>query len=1015
MCRKRNRERVLEFSKTRAQTRTIDVPATGEFNSNDRFFAYEAPMNDQEAHRTPHSMTRQFGRNYLRISLIPFLLLLISMAVGAVAAKHYWMDPVERSMHALGREAGNELQLLGEKIIRNKARDVAREVAIYLQAHPGLSVESLAPRTDFRDIATQKVGESGYTCLYEAGTGIMRVHPNAKLINRDLHALAAKLPSWWSVFEPALAGRETAGYYDWLEPDGSRRKKYMAITPVPARPAGKTLMVAATTYIDEFYKPIYAMHHKVAQTAAAYRTFFNRRGAAVAGAAIVLLLITFACVYFLGSRSALSYIRPIEKLAKAAKYLAAAHWEAVDTEGPMFQRKDEIGILAQEFLYMQQQLKSMVTCLEEQLTELRRTQMELEKSESHYHSLFDGMPVGLYRTTPDGRIVDANPKLVQMLGYPDRETFLACDATEVYADDDGRGRWQAHMEKSRDFHRAEIRMRRYDGGVIWVENYSRAVRDADGRILFYEGSLKDITEAKCTEAALMESQAKYKALYEEAKRAEEVYRSLLNSSADAIVIYDMQGRTKYISPAFCSLFGWSLAELEGRRIPFVPDSEQERTAAVIRDLVESGKGCQGFETRRYTRDGKLLEVSISASRFDDHAGAPAGILVMIRDISERRSLEMQLLRAQKMEAIGTLAGGIAHDFNNLMMGILGNISLMLFDTPESHPHHVKLRNIEKQIHHGARLTNQLLGYARKGKYEIEPFDFNELIRETAETFARTHRQIKLDLKLDAHPSAIKGDAGQLELVLLNLFVNAGDAMPGGGRLSIQTANLNHREIGPKPYRPKPGDYVMLEVEDTGTGMHADTVARIFDPFFTTKEMGRGTGLGLASAYGIIKGHGGYIDVDSVIDRGTVFRVYLPASADGTATAPEPAAAIEKGSGTVLLVDDEETVLEVGCQMLSKLNYRVLAADGGTTAIERYTAARDEIDLVILDMVMPDKGGGEVYDELKALNPEVKVLLSSGYSLDSQARAILQRGCNGFIQKPFNMQALSQKIAQVMNA
>ena len=389
------------------------------------------------------------------------------------------------------------------------------------------------------------------------------------------------------------------------------------------------------------------------------------------------------------------------------------------------------------------------------------------------------------------------------------------------------------------------------------------------------------------------------------------------------------------------------------------------------------------------------------------------MMIILNDVTERKRLETQLRQAHKMEAVGTLAGGIAHDFNNVLMGVQGNVSLMLMDMGSTHPYYERLRSIEKQVQSGARLTSHLLGYARKGKYEVKPFDLNQLVEETSEAFGRTRKQITVHSDFAKDLFAIEGDPGQIEQVLWNLLVNAADAMPRGGDLILKTINVTHQDMKGKVYDPKPGNYVLLTVTDTGIGMDRDIMERIFDPFFTTKEMGRGTGLGLASVYGITKGHGGYIDVDSEQGHGTTFSIYLPASEKKAQKVVKIAVEIVRGTGTVLLVDDEEVILEVGQDLLEAMGYRVLLARDGKEAIEVYRKNRHEIDIVVLDMVMPSMDGGEAYDRMKEINPDIRVLLSSGYAIDGEATEILKRGCDAFIQKPFNMKELSQAIKGVL--
>ncbi|MFH1511056.1 MAG: response regulator [Candidatus Woesearchaeota archaeon] len=389
-------------------------------------------------------------------------------------------------------------------------------------------------------------------------------------------------------------------------------------------------------------------------------------------------------------------------------------------------------------------------------------------------------------------------------------------------------------------------------------------------------------------------------------------------------------------------------------------------------------------------------------------------LVKSKQVEEKtKKLEAQLQMAQKMEAIATLAGGIAHVFNNLLMSIQGNTSLMLIDIDSLHPHYERLKSIEKQIQGGVKLTGQLLGYARKGKYEVTPISLNQIVNEISDTFGQTRKEVVIHRKLAEDLLAIEADQGQIEQVLLNLFVNAADAMPSGGDLILETMNVKHKDIKGKLYDPKAGNYVMLIIKDTGMGMDKSTMERIFDPFFTTKEIGRGTGLGLASVYGIIKAHGGYIDVESRKKHGTTFMVYLPAFKGKVRKITKTSDKLIKGTGTVLLVDDEKVIQEVCKELLEAIGYKVFSAIDGKEALKLYRKSQDKIDLVLLDMTMPNMSGSEVYNRMKEMNPDIKVLLSSGYSIDGEATDILKRGCNGFIQKPFNINALSQKIRKIL--
>jgi signal transduction histidine kinase/ActR/RegA family two-component response regulator len=386
------------------------------------------------------------------------------------------------------------------------------------------------------------------------------------------------------------------------------------------------------------------------------------------------------------------------------------------------------------------------------------------------------------------------------------------------------------------------------------------------------------------------------------------------------------------------------------------------------------------------------------------------------DEAQQQALRSMKLfhQAQKMEAIGTLAGGIAHDFNNLLMAIQGRISIMLMNKDSSHPDFGHLRGVEGHVESAADLTKQLLGFARGGKYEVKPTNLNELIEKQNRMFGRTKKEITIHGTYEENLWSVDVDRGQIEQALLNLYVNAWQAMAGGGNLYLETENATLDENYVKPFSIEPGRYVKISVTDTGVGMDKATQESIFDPFFTTKQMGRGTGLGLASVYGIIKNHGGFINVYSEKGHGTTFNIYLPASEKEVIEEKKSTEDILRGSETVLFVDDEDMIIEIAEELFEQLGYKVLTARSGREAIETYEKNKERIDIVILDMVMPDMSGGETYDRMKDIDPKVKVLLFSGYSIDGQATEILNRGCNRFIQKPFKMKELSQKLREVLD-
>jgi two-component system cell cycle sensor histidine kinase/response regulator CckA len=500
---------------------------------------------------------------------------------------------------------------------------------------------------------------------------------------------------------------------------------------------------------------------------------------------------------------------------------------------------------------------------------------------------------------------------------------------------------------------------------------------------------------------------------EEALQAsEEKYRLLVQNSNDAIFIAQ-DGVIKFPNIKAEELLGYSAAELA--KIPFVNHIHPDDRAMVAerhKKRLEGQKLPNTYPFRVINRLDEELWVEINAV-FILWEGRPA-TLNFIRDITEKKKLEAQFLQAQKMEAVGTLAGGIAHDFNNLLMGVQGHVSLMILDVDPGHRHYKMLKSVEEQVKSGADLTWQLLSFARGGKYEVKPTDLNSIVKKSSSMFGRAKKEISIVKSLQPDLWPVEVDRGQIDQVFLNLYVNAWQAMPSGGSLFLETKNVALGEDEVRPFNVQPGNYVKTSVTDTGVGMDEKTRKRIFEPFFTTKEMGRGTGLGLATVYGIITGHGGFINVYSQKGHGATFTIYLPASEKKVEKAKKTSTQLLRGNETILVVDDEEVVANVSRMLLEALGYRVFMARSGQEGLEVYKARKGEIHLVIMDMIMPGMGGENAIDILKTMNPELKVILSSGYSLEGQAARIMERGCQAFIQKPFSARELSQKIREVLD-
>jgi PAS domain S-box-containing protein len=538
-----------------------------------------------------------------------------------------------------------------------------------------------------------------------------------------------------------------------------------------------------------------------------------------------------------------------------------------------------------------------------------------------------------------------------------------------------------------------------------VQTYSKNIRygERDKEILtFVARQLASAVEIKRNEQALRRSEARY--------------RSLVQSSVYGIYRSSLEGRFLDVNPALIAMLGYSSPEevllLDPEKDVFAQPAEHSR---LIEEFRRTGR-LDGFEVKWQRKDGRNIMVRISG-RAVSSADEPADVLEAIaEDVTDRRALEDQFRQAQKMEAVGRLAGGVAHDFNNLLMVISGYAEVILAGLDVDHPLHEKGRAIQLAADRATTLTRQLLAFSRKQLLELKVVDVNAIV-DDMERLLRPLIGENVELGTVRSPEAAhtRADAGQLEQVLMNLVVNAKDAMPQGGKLTIrtQTVIVDERHRG-GPQFIRPGNYVLLSVSDTGMGMDRETQSRIFEPFFTTKEKGKGTGLGLSTVYGIVKQTGGYVMVQSELGRGTTFHIYLPlteAAAEQHAI-PVPGAALG-GSETILLVEDEESVRHLVRDTLLGKGYRVIESENGEGGIAVALRHKGKIDLVITDVVMPGMGGREMVKQLAESRPGAKVLYLSGYTEDAIVSDGSIESGTAFLQKPFTLQNLSRKVREVL--
>jgi two-component system, cell cycle sensor histidine kinase and response regulator CckA len=548
-----------------------------------------------------------------------------------------------------------------------------------------------------------------------------------------------------------------------------------------------------------------------------------------------------------------------------------------------------------------------------------------------------------------------------------------------------------------------------NGEVRWYECIARPELQINGDIL-WDGIMLEITERKRAEEALRESEAKYRRLHE--------------TMTDAFVRIDMIGNIQEANRAYQALLGYTEEELLQRTYgDLTPEKWHTLEAGVIADQVLVNGHSQVYEKEYRRKDGTIFPVELRTFLLRDDAGEPIGMWAIVRDITERKhaeeeraKLESQLIQAQKMESVGRLAGGVAHDFNNMLSVILGYAELIKAKLPDGDPFLKDILAIEKAASHSRDITRQLLAFSRKQIIAPRIINLNELITSSRNTLSRL---IGEDIDLRFFPGGnlwrINFDPAQVEQILVNLAVNARDAMPDGGKLTIETTNsVLDESYCLKHLGFKPGKYVFLGVSDDGTGMDREIQSHLFEPFFTTKEVGKGTGLGLATVYGMVKQNGGFINCYSEPGRGTTFKIYIPRVGEEDEIAEEPKEPpVAYGAGRILLVEDDEMVREITKDILEEIGYTVLAANNPQEAVALCENRDTAIDLLLTDVVMPEMSGKELGNRIAAIRPGIKVLFMSGYTSNVIAhRGVLEKGVH-FIQKPFRIKDLARKIHELI--
>jgi PAS domain S-box-containing protein len=553
---------------------------------------------------------------------------------------------------------------------------------------------------------------------------------------------------------------------------------------------------------------------------------------------------------------------------------------------------------------------------------------------------------------------------------------------------------------------------------------AEALQQSHLEILDYQRNLERrvanaTAELKNTNVQLLAEIAERKRAEGELRETSRNLQAIIQTSPVAIMEMDSKGYVSMWNPASERVFGWSEEEVLGKFLPIIADDQRMEFEALRRRLI-GGERLVGVETSRRRKDGKRVEVSISAAPLYGSDGTVTGIIGVIADMTEHKRLEEQFLQSQKVEAVGRLAGGVAHDFNNILTAIVGYSQLTMYRMAESDPLRANIEEINKAADRAAGLTRQLLAFSRKQILVQKVFDLNSVVANLDKMLRRViGEDIDFVTKLAPDLGRTKADPGQIEQVMLNMAVNARDAMPQGGKLTIETGNVRLDEDYARQHVDVvPGEYVMLAFSDNGTGMTPDVMKRIFEPFYTTKGIGKGTGLGLATCFGIVKQSGGHITVYSEVGQGTTFKVYLPRVLEElkAETVSQTTGVDVGGHETILLVEDDIAIRELNASVLRKYGYNVLVAKDGQEALSVAECLHGKgLDLVFTDVVMPQMGGRELADRLHAMYPDLKVLFCSGYTEDAIVhRGVLASGID-FLQKPFSPTVLAAKVHEVIKS
>ena len=921
--------------------------------------------------------TKTFKFRILLLGLVGWVLPLIIIILGVGFFSRHLKADFDRSLENIKAREGMRLHEQQEAQVcsqmRQKAMDVAQELSLYLLLQKSRAWTEVFKDPQFRQIAVQPVGTMGETFLLDP--------ENQKLLLNCSTPLGGGLVDCqWQCTNMAQAFQELTAKKQWDShlsevklTKTSSGEYYGFLAPIAVRPTGgPRLVVGVLGSLKE-------LHHRTDASSSILKTAVNLSQALIdtrIGQFQKEVFVFFGGLGLLGVLACLALVRrqtrEVAGLTRAAEAYNAGDLD-YRTPDP---GRDELGQLAHT-------LNLMAAGLQENTV-----------SRTEWENTFNVIPDQIMILDADRRVVRVNRAAAEHAGIsPEEAVGRFCH--EMMHPTIAPSASCGFVQTLKEGTRTQLEFCSLDKRETFLVTVD-PLRDREGKVIGAVHVARDISTLKRVQGKLA--------------RTSRFLQQIIESAPLAVAVVNAEGFYTHVNPQFSAEYGYAPEDILQKHYSVIYANRKERLQ-LMRGLKEKGEilSCRAWVKHK---DGRIVPARISIRILHGAEGKLLGSVAMGRNIADETSLQSRMEMVQKLEAVAILSGGLAHNFNNLLTVIMGLTNLMMAKIDPDHHFYQDLKEIESQVRAGRELTENLLTFAQDSRFERQSLALNDLTKGTVDIFARTRRDIQVKMDLDPDLPPVEADPGQIQQVLMNLLINAWQAMPQGGEISIRTRAVTIAAWQDPVWDLEPGPYASFAVTDTGVGMDAKTLERMFEPLFTTKPPGQGTGLGLASVFHILKSHRGAVKVQSQKGQGATFTIFLPVSP----SPPDQVSSPEKdstvyGQGTIMVVDDEPVLREVAARLLEKLGYRVIPAPDGEKAVEIYREQGTKINLVLMDMIMPGMNGMQTIEHLRAINPEVPVVLCSGYG-DGKGKVLPHDV--GYLAKPYTLELLSQKVAAALH-